>query len=371
MTSQYSWLKITNPDEVNSPSLLIYYTRLESNIKRMISVAGNPDYLRPHLKTHKMPEVVRLLIKHGIMKFKCATISEAEMAAQCGAEDVLLAYQPVGPNIDRFFKLKMEYMNTNFSCLADCESIINSISRVAVKTGISTSVWLDINNGMDRTGVEPGDIAVKLYKLIKDSQMLVPGGIHVYDGHIHDNDLFEREKTCKNAFLPVLSLLDFITDTSANPVKVIAGGTPTFPLHAKRKGIELSPGTTVLWDYGYSSSFADMDFLHAAVLFTRVISKPGHRLICFDLGTKAVASEMPHPRIKIIGIDDYEFVSHNEEHMVIRTPEADKIKVGDPFYCIPYHICPTVDRYDKVYVVRDGCVTEEWNVVARRREITV
>lgn len=370
MISSYSWLEISNQAEVNSPSLLIYYARLENNIKKMISVAGDINNLRPHLKTHKMPEIVRLLLKNGIRKFKCATIAEAEMAAQNGAEDVLLAYQPVGPNIDRFFELQMKYTKTKFSCLADCESIINDLSGKAIKTGIKTSVWLDINNGMNRTGVESGDNAAKLYKLMSGSPMLVPEGIHVYDGHIHDTDLIIREKKCNDAFLPVSSLLNILTDTAASSV-IVAGGTPTFPIHAKRAGVELSPGTSVLWDYGYSSSFPDMDFLHAAVLFTRVISKPGDQLICIDLGTKAVASEMPHPRIKIIGIDNYEFVSHNEEHMVIKTPEAEKIKAGDAFYCIPYHICPTVDRYDKVYVVRNGRVSEEWNVMARKRKLTV
>ena len=114
-----------------------------------------------------------------------------------------------------------------------------------------------------------------------------------------------------------------------------------------------------------------MDFLLAAVLFTRIISKPANDLICIDLGHKAVASEMPQPRIKLIEVDNYEIMSHNEEHMVIRTNEGKRMKIGDVLYGIPYHICPTVDRYDKVSVVRNGMVVEQWNVEARTREITV
>jgi D-serine deaminase-like pyridoxal phosphate-dependent protein len=371
MTSSLSWIPVENADDINSPALLIYNDRLEKNIKKMISVAGNINLLRPHVKTHKLPEIVKLQIDLGITKFKCATIAEAEMTASCGAKDVLIAYQPVGPNLHRFIELKKKFPETKFSCIVDCEKTINDLSLAAVTTGLKTAVWMDINNGMNRTGVSPGDTAIRLFKLIIASPMLIFEGLHVYDGHIHDSDLIEREKKCNDSFLPVFSLIKELSEISPSQIKIVAGGTPTFPIHAKRNGVETSPGTVILWDYGYSSSFSDMDFLYAALLFTRVISKPAKDLICIDLGTKAVASEMPHPRIKIIGIDNYEFVSHNEEHMVIRTSHAEKIKIGDIFYCIPFHICPTVDRYDKVYVVKDKKVTEEWDVKARKRKISI
>ncbi|OFY62192.1 MAG: threonine aldolase [Bacteroidetes bacterium RBG_13_42_15] len=361
---------ITNTDEVNSPALLVYPDRIGENIKRLISIAGDSNLLRPHVKTVKTPEIVGLEVKQGIRKFKCATIAEAEMAAGAGAEDIMLAYQPVGPNIRRFFKLKGTYPGINFSCITDSEKVIGQLSEYSVQYKTTAPVWLDINVGMNRTGIEPGKEAVRLYNLIRSLPGLNAEGLHVYDGHIHENDPAIREKMCNKAFLPVESLIQELSD-SGESIKVVAGGTPTFPIHAARKGVETSPGTAILWDYGYSSSFADLDFLHAAVLFSRVISKPEFNLICIDLGTKAVASEMPHPRVKITGLANYEFVSHNEEHMVIRTSEASKISIGDVFYCIPYHICPTVDRYDKVSVVRNGKVTEQWNVEARKREITV
>jgi D-serine deaminase-like pyridoxal phosphate-dependent protein len=365
------WYRISNPGEVNSPALLVYPDRVESNIRKMISIAGNPIMLRPHVKTHKIPEIVRLQMKYGIRKFKCATIAEAEMTADCGAEDILLAYQPVGPNIRRFLALRKKFQGTKISCIADCEDIIKQLSENALKYDVETSVWLDINNGMNRTGIAPGELAAKLYKMIVDLPMIHAGGLHVYDGHIHEKEFSLRKKECDEAYLAVTSLLSELSLMVSLPVKVVAGGTPTFPIHAKRTGVETSPGTTLLWDYGYSSSFSDMDFLHAAVLFTRIISKPAGNLICIDLGHKAVASEMPQPRIKLAEVDNYEIISHNEEHMVIRTPEAERIKIGDVLYGIPYHICPTVDRFDKVSVVRDGRVTEQWKVEARTREITV
>jgi D-serine deaminase-like pyridoxal phosphate-dependent protein len=366
-----AWYWIGNEYDVSSPALLVYPDRIENNIKKMISVAKDPEMLRPHVKTHKMPEIVRMQMKHGIRKFKCATIAEAEMTAECGADDILLAYQPVGPGIKRFFMLKRKFPLAKISCIADCEDIIKQLSENALINNMQTSVWLDINNGMNRTGISPGPEAAELLKMIAGLPLLRAEGFHVYDGHIHEKDLSRREKDCNDAFLPVESLISSLTKDGKLKLKVVAGGTPTFPIHAKRSGVETSPGTTLLWDYGYSSSFHDMDFLHSAVLLVRVVSKPAGNLICIDLGHKAVASEMPQPRIFIPDFGNYEIISHNEEHMVIQTAEAEKIKVGDILYCIPYHICPTVDRFDKVSVVRNRSVTEQWNVVARKREITI
>jgi D-serine deaminase-like pyridoxal phosphate-dependent protein len=364
------WYIIDNEQEVNSPALLVYPDRIEDNIRKMLTIAGNVNLLRPHVKTHKMAEIVRLQMKHGIHKFKCATIAETEMTARCGATDILLAYQPVGPAITRFFRLKQEYPGVKISCIADSEDVIRQLSDMAQRTGMETHVWLDINNGMDRTGIAPDKKAARLFKMISDSPMLKAEGLHVYDGHIHESDYSVRQIICNDAFAPVINLTKELSKSGFFSVQIIAGGTPTFPIHALRKGVETSPGTTLLWDYGYSSSFHDLDFLHAAILFMRIISKPGKDLLCFDLGHKAVASEMPQPRIKIFGLENYTIVKHSEEHMVILTAEADNRKVGDTFYGIPYHICPTVDRFDVVSVVREHRVAEQWNVEARRRKIT-
>src|SRR3982751_4513709 len=100
-SARTDWYRVSNVDDVASPALLVYPDRVEENIRRMIRIAGGVERLRPHMKTNKLPEVIRMQMDQGITKFKCATIAEAEMVAGCGAPDVLLAYQPVGPNIAR------------------------------------------------------------------------------------------------------------------------------------------------------------------------------------------------------------------------------------------------------------------------------
>jgi D-serine deaminase-like pyridoxal phosphate-dependent protein len=365
------WYMIDNEEDVFSPSLLVYPDRIEENILRMIKIAGSADRLRPHVKTHKMPEIVRMQMKHGISKFKCATIAEAEMVANCGAPDILLAYQPTGPNIKRFFELNSAFPITKFSCISDSEEVLTQLSKTATIRNTNIHIWLDINVGMNRTGIVPGKEAGRLAKIIIDLPMLSLEGLHVYDGHLHEPDPVLRRKMCDESFSAVPDLIEQLAKIGISSLKIVAGGSPTFPIHAQRKGIELSPGTLLLWDHGAGSAFTDMDFLHAAVLFTRVVSKPAKDLMCLDLGHKAVASEMPQPRIFIPTLNRYSVFSHNEEHMVLKTGEAVRMKIGTPVYAIPFHICPTVDRYDVVSVVRNGRVTEEWSVEARRRKITI
>ena len=125
------WYEIANVGEIPSPALAFYPERIEENIRRMIRIAGGAGRLRPHVKTHKTAEIVRLQLKHGIGKFKCSTIAEAEMTAAAGAPDVLLAMQPVGPAIARFFALKREFPGTSFGAIVDSEDVIEQVARAA------------------------------------------------------------------------------------------------------------------------------------------------------------------------------------------------------------------------------------------------
>jgi D-serine deaminase-like pyridoxal phosphate-dependent protein len=365
------WYEIKNVDEVPSPALLIYADRIEQNINRMISMAGDVNRLRPHVKTHKMPELVRLQLERGITKFKCATIAEAEMAASEGAEDVLLAYQPVGPNVDRLVELAARFPSVRFSCVVDNTETIRALSDAAEHTGTRIEVLLDLDIGQHRTGIAAGSQAFELYRLIAASPSLRPGGLHAYDGHIHDSDVEQRTTACDTAFAPVEVLWRKLERENLAVPRVIAGGTPTFPMHARRKGVECSPGTCVLWDAGYARKLPDLDFLPAAVLLTRVVSKPTATRLCLDLGHKAVASEMSHPRVVFLDLDDATPVVHSEEHLVIETPQADAFPVGAHLYGIPWHICPTVALHHEAVVVRNARAEERWKVAARVRALTI
>src|ERR1044071_4303000 len=160
------WFKLANEAEIPSPALLVYVDRAEENIRRMIAMAGGPERLRPHVKTHKMPALIDRQLRAGIRKFKCATIAEAEMTARAGAPDVLLAMQPVGPNIERLIKLIQTFPNTKFSTLVDTPRIANQLSAAAIIARTQVDVFIDLDTGMHRCGISPGAEAIDLYKLL-------------------------------------------------------------------------------------------------------------------------------------------------------------------------------------------------------------
>ncbi len=370
-SSSQSWHSVANVAEVPSPALLLYHERIEENIRLMLKIAGGPGRLRPHIKTHKLPELIRLQMAQGITKFKCATIAEAEMAASCGKVDLLLAYQPVGPNVDRLIRLIKTFPAAKFSAIADDAEAIRALSNAAQRAGVRVEVLLDIDCGMHRSGILPGKEALALYRLIASSPGLAPGGLHAYDGHINDTDPTVRFEAYQKAFVSVHELCEEITHARLPLPAVVAGGTPTFPFHARDARVECSPGTCVFWDFGYGSRLRDMAFLPAALLLTRVVSKPWGNRLCLDLGHKAVASENPHPRVHLLELPDAKFVSHSEEHLVVETDRAGEFPVGACLFGIPWHVCPTVALHSQAVVIRSGRAEERWRILARDRQLTI
>jgi len=366
-TTELPWYVTSPAHDIPSPALLISPPRIEENLRRMIRIAGTADRLRPHVKTHKMAEVVRLKLRMGITRFKCSTLTECEMTAMCGAPDVMLAMQPTGPWLPAVFSLAARYPGTTFSVLCDHPKILQQLSDLAATLKTAIGVWIDINNGMNRTGIAPGEAAADLYRRMHLAPGLIVRGLHVYDGHIHTPDPAERAHQVQEDFRPVAAFIERLRAENLTIPALLAGGTPSFPIHATRGQAELSPGTLVLSDAGYAENFKDLDFLQAAVLLTRVVSLPSENMICLDLGHKFIAAEMPPPRLRIPELPEFTIVNHSEEHLVIRTERAKLFEPSDCLYAIPWHICPTVPRYPFAYTVADHQVTGTWNIDARDR----
>lgn len=364
------WYELENASEVPSPSLLVYPERVQQNLVRMCEIAGDPARLRPHVKTHKLAPIVQMSLELGIARFKCATLAEAEMLAKTGAPDVLFAYQPVGPNVTRLLRLAAAFPDTRFSCLLDDEEAAVLLSTACAEANQVLGVWLDIDVGMGRTGVADADEAQALYALLMELPGLFVRGLHAYDGHIHARDPGERSQEARAALAKLADLAQDLKRSGFTVEERIIGGSPTFVSHAREPGLQLSPGTTVLWDQGYATQHPDLEFLPAALVLTRVISKPTENRLCLDLGHKAIGAEMPQPRVHFFGLEDVTFVSHSEEHLVIETARASELGVGAVLYGIPWHTCSTVALYDRAVVVRDNRASEAWPITARGRSVT-
>ncbi len=313
------WYEIENINTIDSPALLIYKERVKENI-RLLKSMKDVDHLRPHVKTNKIAEVCKMMLDEGITKFKCATIAEAEMLAMINAPDVLLAYQPVGPKADRLLQLVKKYPSTHFSCLIDDFHAAQNISEVFAADNLVADVYIDLNVGMNRTGIKPTEEALGLFHHCNELKSINVIGLHIYDGHIRDTDLTVR---------------------------------------------------IVFWDWGYKNSLPDEPFDYAALVISRVISVVDENTLCTDLGHKSVAAENPLPRVHFLNAENAESIGQSEEHLVVKVPDTSVYKIGDVLYGVPVHICPTVALYEKAIVVENNKAVDEWKVVARDRKINI
>ncbi len=367
-----AWYDIEDIESIDSPSIALYEENLMHNLHKIISmVHGNTSLIMPHIKTNKMPRVIRAMMSLGIKNFKCSTIAEAEIAAAEGADGVLIAHQLVGPKIERFCKLSQHFPNTSFSTIVDNIDSIKKLNEEAGKLQLSIGIYIDINSGMHRSGIEPGMALDKLIASIPLYEGLNFKGIHVYDGHLRDANFQNRNSKIEHEFEPVEILFDTLKQTYPH-IKLICGGTPSFSSHVLQEHRITSPGTCVLWDWGYSEKLKEQDYKYAALLICRVISKPKKGIITIDLGHKSVASENPiHLRVRFLNLKNYELLSQSEEHGVLQVDHWEHIKVGDVLYGIPYHICPTVNLHDDVSVISNGKMVDRWHIEARKRKITI
>ncbi len=373
MSSNKLWYAIRGVEEIDSPALLIYPDRVSRNIyvlKNMVE--RRTERLRPHVKTNKSSEAVALLMEAGIHQFKCATIAEAEMLAMCGAPDVLLAYQPTGPKCYRFVELIKTYPDTVFSCLTDNIDHAKAIASVAQENNLTIQLYLDVNVGMNRTGVPVGIKATRLYQKLHLLRHVNPVGIHAYDGHLRDKDIAIRQKKCQTAFRAIWNMVAELERLDYPRPVIVAGGSPTFPIHAMDKRVVCSPGTFIYWDKGYGEGLPEQQFIPAALVLTRVVSLPSKTTLCLDLGHKSIAAENGlDQRVHFLNAPYLKPISQSEEHLVVEVPEDHDWKVGDVLYGLPHHICPTVALYERAMTVVDGKLSGAWPITARDRKITV
>jgi D-threonine aldolase len=366
MDSRY---RIDDPGALLSPSLVIFRDLVRQNLDAMVTMARGADRLRPHVKTHKMASIVRMVESIGIHKHKCATIAEAEMVAAAGGTDVLLAYPLVGPNVARLARLIRAYPGTTFRTLVDHPDSARALAAGMQGLDRPLSVLVDLDVGMGRTGIEPGDAAAELYALVDSLANLVPDGLHAYDGHIHDTDLRVRREAARAGIERTLKLRDRLVHRGLPVPRLVLGGTPTFPIHAAvdEPGVECSPGTCTLHDHGYGTELPDLPFTPAALLFSRVVSMPRPGRLCLDLGHKAVAADPPGARLALLDMPQATLGGQSEEHLVVDTPHASRFRPGAHVLAMPTHICPTCALHRFAYVVENGALVDQWEITARNR----
>lgn len=285
---------------------------------------------------------------------------------------MLIAYQMTGPKIMRLRALAKKYPKVQIASLVDNLISAHEIANCFGQEDLIAKVYLDVDNGLHRTGCPLDETTFKLVKDLSKIEHLSFEGLHVYDGQFRSNDVQARQKSSDLAFEPVFKLVDQIKSKLGLSIEIVNGGSPSFSAAAMREKVYCSPGTVLLWDAGYAEIVPELDLKWAAVLMTRVISKPAKGIITVDLGHKSVSAENPiQNRIRFLNLSNYEPYKHSEEHLMIKVADWDSVSVGQVLYGIPFHVCPSVALHDEAHIIENNKWGKNWEVRARKRRLTV
>lgn len=376
MLNEFPWdprYRIPGIEGVLTPALVVYPEIIASNIERTLHLlGGNGDRWRVHIKTAKLGHTLRLLLDRGIRNFKCATTLELLVACGSGAADVLVAYPTVGANARRVREIADSFPNVRISVLAENDEQIRQWQ------GSRIGVFLDINPGMNRTGVEQSrsDEVAALVHAIADANLEFRG-LHYYDGQYGGLEERERASATHAGYDCLLKLVSEIQRSGVSVPEVITAGTPTFASALAYEGFHgngfihrVSPGTIVYCDATCLAQLpAEYGYRPAVLVLTRVISHPRASRITCDAGHKAVSADAGVPTCTVVGHPELTPLSPSEEHLPMEVAgEGARPQIGDPLYLLPRHVCPTVNNFDCALLVRDGRIESVEQVSARGRE---
>lgn len=376
MISEYGWdpsYTVSSVEDVMTPALVVYPEIIASNIERTLALlSGDANRWRVHIKTAKLGYTLRMMIERGIFNFKCATTLELLVACQCGAADVLVAYPVIGANARRVQEIAEQFPAVRVSVLVENEE------QARQWRGSRLGVFVDINPGMNRTGIDEGHGA-EVFNLAKaiGAAGLEFRGLHYYDGHRREPDEQKRTAAAHCGYDRLLEIVNEIERIGIRVPEVITAGTPTLPSSISYEGFRsaafihrVSPGTVVYCD---ATSLAQLSakygYRPAVLVLSRVVSHPRVGIVTCDGGHKSVSADSGVPTCVVLGHPELTPLSPSEEHLPLQVAEgAAGPKVGTLLYLLPRHICTTVNNFNDALVVRNGEIESMEKVSARGRE---
>lgn len=365
--------RISGAEEVLTPALLIYPEIVESNIDVTLDLlGGDASRWRPHVKTAKLGSVMRRMVERGMKSFKCSTTLELMTVCEAGATDVLLAYPAVGANAARVRNLAEEFSPARVSAL------VETPEQVEAWRGSRVGLFIDVNPGMDRTGIEQdrGDEIIRLAQAI-ESAGLAFRGIHYYDGHLSGYEVSKRQAVARRGYDRLMEITRALERARLRVEEVITAGTPAFPCSISYEGFSgasfahrASPGTVI---YADCTSLAQLPagwgYRPAAVVLSTVVSRPTASRITCDAGHKTVSADAGVPTCAVIGRPGLIPSRPSEEHLPVDVSRgADPPSIGELLYLVPRHVCPTVNNFDHAVIAEGGRIAGLERVTARGRE---
>jgi D-serine deaminase-like pyridoxal phosphate-dependent protein len=350
--------------DLDTPVLLLDAALLERNIAWMAAFARQAGiHLRPHAKTHKSPQIAAMQIAAGAIGITCQKLGEAEVMADAGIDGILIANQIVGQyKIARLVNLARR---ADVTVAVDDPRNVHDLSAAATSADVPLKVVVEVDVGMERCGVQPGEPALQLAELVCRSPGLAFVGLMGYEGHaVSIRDAEQRRQTATAALQLLVDTVELLRCRGLPVPIVSSSGTGTYDTGGRFPGItEIQVGSYATMDGAYRE--VGVPFECALTLLATVISTPQDGVAIADAGMKSIATDRGLP--KVIDIPEAEVVSLSEEHIRIALHGPTRPQPGDKIRLLPMHGCTTINLHDRFYVARDGYVEDVWPVAARGR----
>lgn len=351
--------------ELDTPALLIDLDKMESNIQTMADYFTTVNaVLRPHLKTHKTPMLAHKQIAAGAIGITCAKLGEAEAVIHAGIRDVLIANQIIGrQKIARLVNLAKQ---SEIMVAVDNAQNVTDISAAAAAKGVTVRILIEVNTGMNRCGVEPGQPALELARHVLRSPNLQFEGLMGYEGHTVAKPNYAERKDAASQSVQLLVDTKHHLEKHGVPVSIMSGGgTGTFSITGSVPEMtEVQAGSYIFMDATYGNvEGVGEHFACALTVLATVVSRPTPERVIVDTGMKVLAKEFGIPQP--LGIEGLEMAGLSEEHGKLNADASVSLTPGDKLEILPTHCCTTVNLHDRYYGIRDGIVESVWDIAAR------
>jgi D-serine deaminase-like pyridoxal phosphate-dependent protein len=351
-------------EELPTPAPLVDVDQLDANIAAMAAFfAGLPARLRPHVKTHRAPEIARRQVAAGATGVTCAKVGMAEAMVEGGIDDVYVANQVVAPSATA--RLCQLAQRARVRVAVDSASNVADLSAAAQAFGVSLDVVVEIDAGMRRCGTRPGEPALALVREVLRAPALRFVGLHAYEGHVvQDPDRAVRQAETEKMLALTMDTRHLIERDGIDVAIVTCGGTGTYDISGVYPGVtEHQSGSYVYMDPGYTKLTPAFG-LAFSVLCT-VLSRPTPDRVITDGGLQVLANDWGSPVVK--GHPELGYDSLSEEHGSFVVPEGHttNLAIGDVVEVYPGHCCSAANLHDHVFAVQHAIVQAAWRVTAR------
>ena len=357
----------TPKEGLDTPAFLIDLDIMEDNINKMAEYfRDRPADVRPHIKHHKTPAIAHKQIEAGAIGVCCQKLGEAEVMVANGIRDILITYELIGDIKVR--RLMALCRHADVKLTVDDPQNVRDLAEAAKAFGVDLGILIDVNCGMNRCGVEPGQPSAELARVVAASPGLNLRGINCYVGNIQSiPDLEERTTRDRESMEKAMDSVDAIRKGGLDVEIVSGGGTGTYNLTGNHPGItEVQPGSYLFMDAQYRRVLTDFEV--AGTVLATVISRPNPDRLVLDSGMKAISTDQWPPVAK--SVEGLEFApGASDEHLTARpvTSDARQLRPGDKVEMIPGHNDTTVNLHSHFFALRGGRLETVWEIGARGR----